>query len=59
MLLEDLQVVLKVAEFRSITAVVRLLRNTSREKSTGILNQLIEKGVLDDSVLAWSWKIIE
>jgi hypothetical protein len=59
MLLEDLQVVLKVAEFRSITAVVRLLRNTFREKSTGILNQLIEKGVLDDSVLAWGWENIE
>ena len=36
---------------QSITPAVRLLRDTFREKSTGILNQLIEKGILDDSVL--------
>ena len=37
---------------QSITPAVRLLRDTFREKSMGILNELIEKGVLDDSVLA-------
>ena len=37
---------------QSITPAVRLLRDTFKEKSTGILNQLIEKGILDDSVLA-------
>ena len=37
---------------QSITPAVRLLRDTFREKSTGILNQLIEKGLLDDSVLS-------
>ncbi len=37
---------------QSITPAVRLLRDTFREKSRGILKQLIEKGVLDDSVLA-------
>ena len=36
---------------QSITPAVRLLRDTFKEKSTGILNQLIEKGFLDDSVL--------
>lgn len=36
---------------QSITPAVRLLRDTFREKSIGILNQLIEKGILDDSVL--------
>jgi DNA-binding transcriptional LysR family regulator len=76
MLLEDLQVVVKVAEFRSITAAAtrldmptptelwlvcpsrqsitpaaRLLRDAFKNKSTGILNQLIEKGILDDSVV--------
>jgi len=34
-----------------ITPAVRLLRDTFKKKSTDILNQLIEKGVLDDSVL--------
>jgi hypothetical protein len=76
MLLEDLQVVVKVAEFRSISAAAtrldmptptelwlvcpgrqsitpaaRLLRDAFKNKSTGILNQLIEKGILDDSVV--------
>ena len=37
---------------QSITPAVRLLRDTFREKSTGILNQLIEKGLIDKSVLA-------
>lgn len=37
---------------QSITPAVRLLRDTLKEKCTGILKQLIEKGVLDDSVLA-------
>jgi len=37
---------------QSITPAVRLLRDTFREKSRAILNQLIEIGVLDDSVLA-------
>jgi DNA-binding transcriptional LysR family regulator len=37
---------------QSITPAVRLLRDTFREKSTGILNQLIEKGILDNSVLS-------
>ncbi len=41
---------------QSITPAVRLLRDTFRdtfrEKSTGILNQLIEKGFIDDSVFA-------
>jgi len=36
---------------QSITPAVRLLRDTFREKSTAILNQLIEKGFLDDSAL--------
>ena len=36
---------------QSITPAARLLRDTLREKSTGILNQLIEKGIVDDSVL--------
>jgi len=36
---------------QSITPAARLLRDTFKEKSTGILNQLIEKGILDDSVL--------
>ena len=36
---------------QSITPAVRLLRDTFKEKSTGILNQLIENGILDDSVL--------
>jgi DNA-binding transcriptional LysR family regulator len=36
---------------QSITPAARLLRDTFREKSTGILNQLIEKGILEDSVL--------
>lgn len=34
-----------------ITPTARLLRDTFRKKSTDILHQLIEKGVLDDSVL--------
>jgi len=33
-----------------ITPAVRLLRDTFKKKSTAILNQLIEKGILDDSV---------
>ena len=37
---------------QSITPAVRLLRDTFREKSTDIMNQQIEKGFLDDSVLA-------
>ncbi len=37
---------------QSITPAVRLLRETFKEKCRGILNQLIEKGFLDDSVLA-------
>lgn len=37
---------------QSITPAVRLLRDTLREKCAGILNQLIENGLLDDSVLA-------
>ncbi len=37
---------------QSITPAVRLLRDTFKEKSAGILRQLIEKGILDDSVLA-------
>jgi len=37
---------------QSITPAVRLLRDTFKEKSKGILNQLIEKGILDDSVFA-------
>ena len=36
---------------QSITPAVRLLRDTFKEKSTGILNQLIDEGILDDSVL--------
>jgi len=36
---------------QSITPAVRLLRDTFREKSTRILKQLIQQGVLDDSVL--------
>ena len=37
---------------QSITPAVRLLRDSFREKSAAILNQLIEKGILDGSVLA-------
>lgn len=36
---------------QSITPAVRLLRDTFKEKTTGILNQLIDKGILDDSIL--------
>ena len=35
---------------QSITPAVRLLRDTFKEKSQEILNQLIEKGILNDSV---------
>jgi DNA-binding transcriptional LysR family regulator len=34
-----------------ITPAVRLLRDTFKKKSSAILNKLIEKGLLDDSVL--------
>ena len=37
---------------QSITPAVRLLRDTFREKTKEILTQLIEKGVLNDSVLS-------
>lgn len=37
---------------QSITPAARLLRDTFKEKCTSILNQLIAKGILDDSVLA-------
>lgn len=37
---------------QSITPAVRLLRDSFREKSAAILNQLVEKGILDGSVLA-------
>lgn len=37
---------------QSITPAVRLLRDTFREKSAGILRQLIKKGFIDESVLA-------
>jgi len=37
---------------QSITPAVRLLRDTFREKCTGILNQLNRGGFLDDEVLA-------
>lgn len=33
-----------------ITPAVRLLRDTFKKKSTGVLNQLIDKTILDDSV---------
>jgi DNA-binding transcriptional LysR family regulator len=36
---------------QSITPAVRLLRDTFRDKAAAILNQLIEKGFLDESVL--------
>jgi len=36
---------------QSITPAARRLRDTFKEKSTSILNKLIEKGFLDDSVL--------
>ena len=36
---------------QSITPAVRLLRDTFKKKTTGILNQLIDKGILDESVL--------
>jgi DNA-binding transcriptional LysR family regulator len=36
---------------QSITPAVRLLRDIFKEKCNGILNQLIEKGVVDKSVL--------
>jgi hypothetical protein len=42
---------------QSITPAVRLLRDMFREKSRGILSQLVEEGILDDSALAqrdWS-----
>lgn len=37
---------------QSITPAFRLLRDTFKEKTRSILKQLIEKGILDDSVLA-------
>jgi DNA-binding transcriptional LysR family regulator len=37
---------------QSITPAARLFRDTFREKSRDILKQLIEKGILDDSVLS-------
>ncbi len=37
---------------QSITPAVRLLRDKFKKKSRSILNQLIDKGILDDSVLA-------
>jgi DNA-binding transcriptional LysR family regulator len=37
---------------QSITPAVRLLRDSFREKSTGILKRLIEKGILNDSALS-------
>ncbi len=37
---------------QSITPAVRLLRDTCKEKCTGILSQLVEKEILDDSVLS-------
>ncbi|MDX2477742.1 MAG: substrate binding domain-containing protein, partial [Gammaproteobacteria bacterium] len=36
---------------QSITPAVRLLRDTFKEKSRGILKQLIENGIIEDSVL--------
>ena len=36
---------------QSITPAIRLLRDSFREKSTAILKQLIEKGILDGSAL--------
>ncbi|MEH6648651.1 MAG: LysR substrate-binding domain-containing protein [Motiliproteus sp.] len=36
---------------QSITPAARLLRDAVKEKCTGILNQLIKAGILDDSVL--------
>lgn len=36
---------------QSITPAVRLLRDTFKKKSMSLLNKLIEKGILDDSVL--------
>ena len=39
---------------QSITPAVRLLRDTFKEKSRGILNKLIVKGILDDKVLTTS-----
>ena len=36
---------------QSITPVVRLLRDTFKKKVLGILSRLVEKGVLEDSVL--------
>ncbi len=36
---------------QSITPAVRLLRDSFKEKTRGILKQLIKKGILDDSVL--------
>jgi len=42
---------------QSITPAVRLLRDAFREKSTGILKRLIEKGFLDDSALTWRSKM--
>lgn len=36
---------------QSITPAARLLRDTFKEKTTGILKQLIKKGFLDDSVI--------
>lgn len=36
---------------QSITPATRLLRDTLKEKSTAILNKLIEQGILDNSVL--------
>lgn len=37
---------------QSITPAARLLRDSFRAKCVGILNQLIDKGILDESILA-------
>lgn len=40
---------------QSITPAVRLLRNALREKTKGILKQLIKNDILDASVLSQNW----
>lgn len=53
MLLEDLEVVLNVAELLSTTTAARLHRDLLKEKTQTILRQLIDKDIPDDSVLEY------
>ena len=43
---------------QSITPAVRLLRDTFKQKCTGVLKQLIEKGIIDNSVFSQGRSVI-